>query len=59
MGGAIVQWLRDGLGMIASAGDIEPLAASVPDSGGVYLVPAHAGLGAPDWDPHARGAPLA
>lgn len=58
MGGAIVQWLRDGLGMIASAGDIEPLAASVPDSGGVYLVPAHAGLGAPDWDPHARGALL-
>ncbi|MDP3540365.1 MAG: glycerol kinase GlpK [Azonexus sp.] len=58
MGGAVVQWLRDGLGMIASAAEIEPLAASVPDSGGVYLVPAHTGLGAPYWDPYARGALL-
>jgi len=58
MGGAVVQWLRDGLGMIASAGEIEALAASVPDSGGVYLVPAHTGLGAPYWDPQARGALL-
>lgn len=56
MGGATVQWLRDGLGLIASAGDIEGLAASVPDNGGVYLVPAHTGLGAPYWDPYARGA---
>lgn len=58
MGGAVVQWLRDGLGMVASAAEIEPLAASVADSGGVYLVPAHTGLGAPYWDPHARGALL-
>lgn len=58
MGGAVVQWLRDGLGTIASADEIEPLAASVPDSGGVYLVPAHTGLGAPYWDPYARGALL-
>ena len=56
IGGAAVQWLRDGLGLIKSAADIEPLAASVADSGGVYLVPAFAGLGAPHWDPHARGA---
>jgi len=55
IGGAVVQWLRDGLGLIRSAADIEPLATSVPDSGGVYLVPAFAGLGAPHWDPHARG----
>jgi glycerol kinase len=53
--GAVVQWLRDGLGIIKSAADIEPLATSVPDSGGVVLVPAFAGLGAPHWDPHARG----
>jgi glycerol kinase len=58
MGGATVQWLRDGLGMIQSAAEIEALAASVPDSGGVYLVPAHTGLGAPYWDPYARGALL-
>ncbi|HEX6734602.1 MAG TPA: glycerol kinase GlpK [Azonexus sp.] len=58
MGGAVVQWLRDGLGMIASAAEVEALAASVPDSGGVYLVPAHTGLGAPYWDPQARGALL-
>lgn len=56
MGGATVQWLRDGLGLIASAGEIESLAASVADNGGVYLVPAHTGLGAPYWDPFARGA---
>jgi glycerol kinase len=55
IGGAVVQWLRDGLGIIKSAADIEPLAASVPDSGGVYLVPAFAGLGAPHWDQYARG----
>jgi glycerol kinase len=56
MAGATVQWLRDGLRMIASAGEVEALAASVPDTGDVYLVPAFAGLGAPDWDGHARGA---
>ncbi|MCX6595792.1 MAG: glycerol kinase GlpK [Acidobacteria bacterium] len=56
IGGAVVQWLRDGLGLIAKSSDVEPLAASVPDSGGVYLVPAFAGLGAPHWDPYARGA---
>ena len=54
--GAAVQWLRDGLGIIAASADVEPLAASVPDNGGVYLVPAFAGLGAPHWDPHARGS---
>ena len=53
--GAAVQWLRDGLGIIDSASDIEALAASVPDSGGVVFVPALTGLGAPDWDPTARG----
>ncbi|QYF94386.1 glycerol kinase GlpK [Massilia sp. PAMC28688] len=56
MGGATVQWLRDGLGIIERSADVEALAASVPDSGGVYLVPAFAGLGAPHWDPYARGA---
>lgn len=56
MGGATVQWLRDGLGLISSSAEVEALAASVPDNGGVYLVPAHAGLGAPHWDPQARGA---
>ena len=55
IGGAVVQWLRDGLGIIRSAGEIEALAASVPDAGGVTFVPAFAGLGAPHWDPHARG----
>ena len=55
-GGAVVQWLRDGLGLIRSADEIEALAASVPDSAGVFLVPAFAGLGAPHWDPYARGA---
>jgi glycerol kinase len=58
MGGATVQWLRDGLGIIAATADIEALAASVPDSGGVCLVPAHTGLGAPYWDPYARAALL-
>ncbi len=53
--GAAVQWLRDGLGLIKSAPEIEQLAKSVDDNGGVYLVPAFAGLGAPHWDPHARG----
>jgi len=56
--GAAVQWLRDGLGLIGSTDQIEPLAASVPDNGGVYLVPAFTGLGAPHWDPYARGALL-
>ena len=55
IGGAVVQWLRDGLGLIAQSPDVERLAASVPDNGGVYFVPAFAGLGAPHWDPYARG----
>jgi glycerol kinase len=54
--GAAVQWLRDGLQIIESSSDVEALAAQVPDNGGVYFVPALAGLGAPHWDPHARGA---
>jgi glycerol kinase len=53
--GAAVQWLRDGLGIINSSAEVETLAASVPDSDGVYLVPAFAGLGAPHWDSYARG----
>jgi glycerol kinase len=56
IGGAVVQWLRDGLRAIKTAADVEALAAEVPDSGGVYLVPAFAGLGAPHWDAYARGA---
>jgi len=56
--GAAVQWLRDSLGIIRTSPDIEPLAASVPDSGGVVFVPAFTGLGAPHWDPYARGAIL-
>ena len=56
IGGAVVQWLRDGLGFFTSSSEVENLAASVPDSGDVYLVPAFTGLGAPYWDPHARGA---
>jgi glycerol kinase len=56
--GAAIQWLRDSLGIIRTASDIEPLAASVPDNGGVVFVPAFTGLGAPHWDPHARGAIL-
>jgi len=55
IGGAVVQWLRDGLGLIARSVDVEKLAARVPDNGGVYLVPAFAGLGAPHWDADARG----
>jgi glycerol kinase len=56
IGGAVVQWLRDGLGIIRSSSDVEALAMSVPDNGDVYLVPAFAGLGAPHWDQYARGA---
>jgi glycerol kinase len=55
VGGAVVQWLRDGLGLIRSSAEVEALAASVPDTGGVVLVPAFTGLGAPHWDPYARG----
>jgi len=55
IGGAVVQWIRDGLGLIRSAPEIEKLASSVADNGGVYLVPAFAGLGAPHWDAYARG----
>ncbi|MFL5808040.1 MAG: glycerol kinase GlpK [Flavisolibacter sp.] len=55
IGGAVVQWLRDGLGIIKSSSEVESLAASVPDNGGVYLVPAFAGLGAPHWNQYARG----
>jgi glycerol kinase len=54
--GAVVQWLRDGLGIIKKSADVEALAASVKDNGGVYLVPAFAGLGAPHWDQYARGS---
>ena len=53
--GAALQWLRDGLGIISSAAEAGPLATSVPDTGGVFLVPAFVGLGAPHWDPYARG----
>jgi glycerol kinase len=53
--GAALQWLRDGLGIIASAAEAGPIASSVPNSGGVFLVPAFVGLGAPHWDPYARG----
>jgi glycerol kinase len=53
--GAVVQWLRDGLGIIKSSADVEALAGQAPDTGGVYLVPAFAGLGAPHWDQYARG----
>jgi glycerol kinase len=56
IGGAVVQWLRDGLGVIRSSSEVEALALSVPDNGDVYLVPAFAGLGAPHWDQYARGA---
>jgi glycerol kinase len=51
-----VQWLRDGLRVIGRAGETEALAAGIEDTGGVYLVPAFVGLGAPHWDPDARGA---
>jgi glycerol kinase len=56
IGGAVVQWLRDGLGIIRSSSEVETLALSVPDNGDVYFVPAFAGLGAPHWDQYARGA---
>ncbi len=56
--GAVVQWLRDGLGIIRKSEEVETLAASVPDAGGVVFVPAFAGLGAPDWDAYARGTVL-
>lgn len=55
VGGSVVQWVRDGLDFIKSSSEIEELASSVPDSGGVYFVPALTGLGAPYWDPYARG----
>lgn len=55
IGGAVVQWLRDGLGIIQSSADVEPLALKVSGTDGVYLVPAFAGLGAPHWEQHARG----
>jgi glycerol kinase len=55
IGGAVTQWLRDGLGLIRNSADMEGLAAQVPDNGGVYFVPAFAGLGAPHWNPYARG----
>ena len=55
IGGAVVQWLRDELGLIKSSAEVEVLAATVKDNGGVYVVPAFAGLGAPHWDQHARG----
>ena len=58
MGGAIVQWLRDGLGILQHADEVEVLAASVPDNGGVVMVPAFTGLGAPHWQPHARASLL-
>jgi glycerol kinase len=58
MAGAVVQWLRDDLQMIRSSAEVEELAASVANSNGVVLVPAFAGLGAPHWDPYARGALL-
>lgn len=58
VGGAVVQWLRDELGIIRSSAEVEALAASVPDAGGLVLVPAFTGLGAPHWDPYARGALL-
>ncbi len=54
--GAVVQWLRDGLGIIRNSAEVEALAATVPDSGGVYIVPAFVGMGAPHWDPYARGS---
>ena len=58
MGGAVVQWLRDALGLVRKAADVEALAASVADSGGVVMVPAFTGLGAPYWDAGARGTVL-
>ena len=54
--GSVVQWLRDGLGIIRTSKDVEKLATSVPDNGGVYFVPALTGLGAPHWDQYAKGS---
>jgi glycerol kinase len=56
VGGAIIQWLRDGLGIIKTASESQAMAESVEDNGGIYFVPALTGLGAPHWDPYARGA---
>ena len=56
--GAVVQWLRDGLHMIRASTEVEALAAGVPDTGGVYMIPAFAGLGAPHWNQYARGSLL-
>lgn len=56
VGGSVVQWLRDGLSIIKSSSEIEDLAASVPDNGGIYFVPALTGMGAPYWDPYAKGS---
>lgn len=56
VGGAVIQWLRDELGLVRDAAELDRLAASVPDAGGLFLVPAFSGLGAPHWDPYARGA---
>jgi glycerol kinase len=56
IGGAVVQWLRDEMGLVASAAETEERARAVPDSGGVFFVPAFVGLGAPHWDPDVRGA---
>jgi glycerol kinase len=58
IGGAVVQWLRDGLHIIQTSADVEALAMKVPDNGGVYMVPAFTGLGAPYWNQHARGSIL-
>ena len=58
IGGAVIQWLRDGLGLIKHSSEVEALSASVPDSGGVIMVPSFAGLGAPYWNPRAKGAIL-
>ena len=58
IGGAVVQWLRDSLGIIKTSGEVETLAMSVAENNGVYFVPAFTGLGAPYWDPYARGAIL-
>jgi glycerol kinase len=55
IGGAAVQWLRDKMGVVSTAAQTETIASSVPDTGGAYFVPAFVGLGAPYWDPHARG----
>jgi len=56
IGGAVIEWLRDEMQIIRSAPECDELAATVPDSNGLYLVPAFSGLGAPHWDPNARGA---